>query len=46
MMNFGTTALDQILLMRRTTKDHKDLDFTKERSETKPHKLTNVVTTS
>ena len=32
MMNSGTTTLDQILLMRRTTKDHKGLDFMEERS--------------
>ena len=32
MMNSGTTTLDHILLMRRTTKDHKGLDFTEERS--------------
>ena len=32
MMNSSTTTLDHILLMRRTTKDHKGLDFTEERS--------------
>ena len=43
MMIYGTTTLDQILLMGRTTKDHKGLDFMKERSKTKPHTLTNFV---
>ena len=43
-MNSGTTTLDQILLMGRTTKDHKGLGFTEERLETKPSAITNVVT--
>ena len=30
MMNFGTMDLDQILLMGRTIKDHKGLDFMEE----------------
>ena len=45
MMNSSTTTLDQILLMRRTTKGHKNLGFTEKRSETKPPALTNVVIT-
>ena len=43
MMKSGTTTLDQIPLMGRTTKDHKGLDFMKERLETKPHTLKNVI---
>ena len=44
MMNYGTTTLYQILLMGKTKKDHKGLDFTEERSETKPFALANDVT--
>ena len=43
-MNSDTMALDHILLMGRTTKDHKGLGFTEERLETKPPTLTNAVT--
>ena len=45
MMNFGTMTLDHILLMGKTTKGHKVLDCMEERSKTKPHTLTNAVTT-
>ena len=31
-MNYGTTTLDQIMLMGKTTKDHEGLDFKEERS--------------
>ena len=46
MMNSDTTDLDQIMLMGRTTKDHKGLGFTEERSDTKPYALTNAITIS
>ena len=44
MMNSDTIDLDHIMLMGRTTKDHKGLGFTEERSDTKPYALTNAIT--
>ena len=44
MMNSGTTTLDQILLMGKTTKDHEGLRFKGESSEIKFLASTTVVT--
>ena len=46
MMNYGTTTLNHILLIGKTTKDHEGLGFNRESSKTKSHAPTNAIQTS